>query len=68
MHSTKRGNKMEDELPKKQTQHEIGMSLDDLSIDELEKRIILLQGEVKRLQSSIISKKASLESAQAFFK
>ncbi len=59
---------MEDELSTKQIQHEIGMSVDDLSIDELEKRIILLEGEIKRLKSSIISKKASFESAQAFFK
>ncbi len=56
------------DLPKKTVEHEVGMALDELSIDELKKRILLLEDEIKRLKSSIKSKSASHELANAAFK
>jgi len=57
-----------DENPKKQVSHEVGMLLDELSLSELEERIILLEAEIVRLRLSIKSKKSSNKAANAAFK
>ena len=48
--------------------HEVGQSLDALSVDELNERIELLQGEIARLTAARASKEASKLAADAFFK
>ncbi|MEJ0093542.1 MAG: DUF1192 domain-containing protein [Methylocella sp.] len=48
--------------------HEIGQALDDLSVDQLDERIALLQAEIGRLEEARKAKRASLEAAAAFFK
>ncbi len=58
---------IEDE-PVKKPVHEIGMVLDTLSVHELEERIALLIGEIERLKSAIVSKKASRNAADTVFK
>lgn len=56
------------DMPKKKGGFEIGCALDDYSISELSEIIVELEAEIKRLQSSIESKKASSAAADMFFK
>ncbi len=58
----------EENEPKRKTIHEIGENLDDISIDELNLRIILLEEEIVRLKNSIEQKQASHSKAEAIFK
>jgi uncharacterized small protein (DUF1192 family) len=48
--------------------HEIGQSLDDLSVQELDERIAALKAEIARLEEAQSVKQASLSAAAAFFK
>lgn len=48
--------------------HAIGEPLDLLSVDELAARVELLKSEIVRLEQAIREKKASRETAAAFFK
>lgn len=48
--------------------HEIGQSLDTLSVKEIEQRILILQDEIKRLEEALKTKLTSLSAATAFFK
>jgi uncharacterized small protein (DUF1192 family) len=48
--------------------HEIGQSLDDLSVQELYERIAALKAEIARLEEAQSIKQASLSAAAAFFK
>lgn len=50
------------------TVHEVGQSLDALSVDELSERIQLLEAEIARLTAARVSKEASKAAAAAFFK
>ncbi|ACK51193.1 protein of unknown function DUF1192 [Methylocella silvestris BL2] len=54
--------------PRRAAQHEIGQSLDDLSIAQIEERIALLFAEIDRLETALKAKQASLGAAAAFFK
>ncbi len=54
--------------PKKGVVHELGASLDDISIDELALRIEALKAEIKRLEASIEDKKSSKSAAESVFK
>jgi uncharacterized small protein (DUF1192 family) len=59
----------DEELPKKKkTVHEVGEDLAKLSVDELGERIVILTGEIERLEAAIKAKKASAEVAETFFK
>lgn len=58
----------DDDRPEKPVAHEVGMVLDTLSIDELEERIVLLEGEVVRLKQAIETKTSSRSVADAVFK
>lgn len=58
----------EDDRPKKKITHEIGQELSLLSVKELQERIVLLKGEVVRLEASIASKQISRNVADQFFK
>jgi uncharacterized small protein (DUF1192 family) len=58
-----------DDLPvEKPAPHRIGEELGRLSIDELEERISLLEGEITRLREAISAKTASRDAASSFFK
>ena len=59
---------MIDEEPRKPKTHDIGMVLDALSIEELEARIGLLEGEIARLRTAIDAKGSSRKAAEAAFK
>lgn len=48
--------------------HEIGQSLDDFSVQEIDERITILQAEIARLEEARSAKRASLGAASAFFK
>lgn len=50
------------------THHEIGQSLDDLSLLDLDDRIAALQAEIKRLEEARKAKQASQSAADVFFK
>jgi uncharacterized small protein (DUF1192 family) len=54
--------------PRRILSHEIGQSLDDLSIHQIEERIALLEAEIVRLKDARTVKQASLGAAAAFFK
>jgi uncharacterized small protein (DUF1192 family) len=54
--------------PKKPATHEIGQTIDMLSVGELEERIALLRSEIARLESAIKARQATKEAASAFFK
>ena len=48
--------------------HEIGQSIDTLSVHELEERIELLKAEIARLETAIKARQATKDAASAFFK
>lgn len=48
--------------------YQVGMVLDDLSVDELEKTIQVLKNEIGRLESEITKKTATLSAAEGVFK
>lgn len=58
----------EEQTVKKLPPHEIGAALDDLSINELETRIGLLEAEIVRLREAIGQKASSRSAADAVFK
>ena len=58
----------DDEPQKKPVSHEIGQDLSSLSIEELEKRVGLLKEEIIRLEDASALKRASMSSAESFFK
>lgn len=59
---------LDEELPKRKKGHEIGEDLAALSLDELDERIELLRGEIRRIEDAIKSKRASASAADAFFR
>ena len=59
---------MDDEEQAKKLVHEIGESLDSISVDELADRIGLLEAEIVRLKAEIENKKSSKAAADAVFK
>ena len=58
----------DDDRPKPQPDIVIGADLSAISIEELEKRITTLEGEISRLREEIVSKQATKASAENFFK
>ena len=58
----------DDEPQKKPVSHEVGQDLSVLSIEELEKRVELLKEEIARLEDASAAKRASMSSAESFFK
>jgi len=58
---------MDDETPRP-SGYRIGQDLSDLSIDELEERIVELKVEIGRLSAAIEGKRASADLASTFFK
>jgi uncharacterized small protein (DUF1192 family) len=58
----------DDDRPKKKISHEIGQDLSLLSVKELDERIGLLRSEIARLEADKISKQASRQTADQFFR
>ena len=58
----------EDDRPAPPPDMPIGRDLSDVSVDEIDGRIALLQGEIERLTAARKEKAGSLEAAHAFFK
>ena len=59
---------MNDDEIKKPKTHEVGMSLDALSAEELSARIQLLETEIVRLKAAIAARGQSRQAAEAAFK
>jgi len=59
---------MDEDDRKKPKSHEVGMSLDALSVEELQDRIDLLEQEIARIRSAIEAKGDSRRAAEAAFK
>jgi uncharacterized small protein (DUF1192 family) len=57
-----------DEKPRPKPTHEIGQDLSLLSIDEIDERIALLEGEIGRLKQVRAKKDASRLAAEKAFK
>jgi len=58
----------EEDAPRKKTSHEVGMPIETLSIDELEERIGLLEGEIARLRQAIADRRKTKDDANSVFK
>lgn len=56
------------DLPAKKKAFEIGLPLDDFSVDELQETVEILKEEIIRLEQSMQTKKASAAAADQFFK
>ena len=59
---------MFDDEIKKPKGHEVGMSIDTMSVEELAERITLLEGEIVRLKTAIEARDATRRAADAAFK
>ncbi|WP_421758863.1 DUF1192 domain-containing protein [Devosia sp.] len=59
---------MFDEEVKKTKAHEVGMPIDTMSIEELERRIGLLRNEIARLESAIADRQKTKAAAESLFK
>ncbi len=57
----------DDETPKKKLVFEIGQVLDELSVEELEETMALLESEIRRLKTARDGKSAHLSAAEALF-
>ena len=58
----------DEEKPEKPTRHEVGMPIDTLSVDELQDRINLLDGEIARLREAIAARQKTKSEAESLFK
>ena len=57
-----------DDEVKKPRGHEVGMSIDAMSVDELEQRISLLREEIVRLEHAIEQRRRSKSQADSLFR
>jgi uncharacterized small protein (DUF1192 family) len=48
--------------------HEVGMVLDTMSVEELQERIGMLEGEIARLKAAIAARNSTRNAADALFK
>ena len=53
---------------KKPRAHEVGMPIETMSVDELEERIGLLEGEIARLREAIAARRKTKDEANSVFK
>ena len=54
--------------PRKKKNHEVGMVIDTMSVDELEERIGLLEVEIARLREAISARRKTKDAADSVFK
>lgn len=59
---------MDEDAIRKPKGHEVGMMLDAMSVEELQDRIALLEGEIARLQAAIAARNKTRTDADALFK
>ncbi len=59
---------MDDDVIKKPKTHEVGMSLDAMSVEELELRVRLLEVEIARIQAAIEARDQTRKAAESIFK
>jgi len=59
---------MDDDEIRKPKTHEVGMVIDTMSVEELEDRIGLLEGEIARLRRAIDARKQTRNAAESLFK
>lgn len=59
---------MDDDVIKKPKTHEVGMSLDAMSVEELEARMRLLEAEIARIQAAIEARGQTRKAAESIFK
>ncbi len=58
----------DDDRVKKLAPHEVGMPIDCMSIEELQRRIALLEGEIERLRAGIDARQRVRSAAESLFK
>ena len=58
----------DEEKPKKTPAYEMGADLSTRSVEELREYLEMLDGERKRVEAALESKKVSREAADTFFK
>lgn len=59
---------LDDFRPKPKPQIVVGEKLDDLSVGELEARIVLLRDEIERVTAELATKRGRVAAAEALFK
>jgi len=59
---------MDDDDIRKPKDHEVGMPLDAMSVEELEYRIGLLEAEIARLREAIEMRRTTRTEAESLFK
>ena len=59
---------MDDDADKAPKTHEVGMTLDAMSVDELTHRIGLLETEILRLRAAIAARNQTRQAAESVFK
>lgn len=59
---------LDDDRPKKPLSHEVGSDLSSLSVEEIDRRITLLEDEIVRLRTDRAQKQAGHAAADSFFK
>lgn len=58
----------EEDQARRRKPHEVGMPIETMSIDELEERIGLLEGEIARLRDAIATRRKTKNEADSLFK
>lgn len=58
----------DDDAVRRLKTHEVGMSIDAMSVDELQERIGLLEAEIRRLQEAIEARLRTRSAADSMFK
>ena len=58
----------DDDRPRPKPAHEIGQDLSALSLEEIDRRMVLLREEIERLEAARKVKDASRSTADSFFK
>ena len=58
----------DDEPVRKKLGHEVGMPIDSMSVEELEARIGLLEGEITRLREAIAARQKTRSEADSLFR
>lgn len=59
---------MDEDHPRRTLVHQIGETLDDLSIRDFDERIMLLNAEIRRLEAAKRMKQRALDQADVLFK
>lgn len=57
-----------DDDPRRKVTHELGQTLDDLSLHDFDERIALLHAEILRLEAARTSKRLALDDAGSVFR